>query len=195
MKTRIRSGIEIDPVLIDLAQLRIDVFASFPYLYTGTVEYEREYLRTFATAKDALVVTAETADGKIIGCATGSAITTHHEEFAQPLRKAGIDLQDIFYLGESVLLPDGRGLGLGHTFFDEREAYARERGYQRACFCAIERSLDHPQRPTGYSPLDSFWIRRGYNKHANLRTTFDWPEAPGGPNLRHEMRYWLHDLS
>lgn len=194
MKLRSLSGDELALALPALARLRIEVFAAFPYLYSGTIGYEEDYLRTFAEAKDAFVVTAETDEGEIIGCATGSAITDHHSEFAEPLLAAGIDLETTFYFGESVLLPDWRGRGIGHGFFDAREEHARRQGYRRTCFCAIKRAEDHPRRPSDYSPLDPFWRKRGYERREDITATFDWPEEPDGPSLPHEMRYWFHDL-
>ena len=37
----------------------------------------------------------------------------------------GIEVARLFYFGESVLLPEYRGQGVGHAFFDHREAQAR----------------------------------------------------------------------
>lgn len=193
MIVRSLTGEDLERALPTLARLRIEVFAAFPYLYSGTEDYEQKYLRTFATARDAFIIAAE-EDGQIVGCATGSAIDAHHGEFAAPLEDAGFDLASTFYFGESVLKPDFRGRGLGHAFFDAREAHAKERGYARACFCAVDRPADHPQRPADYSPLDSFWQKRGYRKLPDLVTEFAWPTVPGGPDLTHPMNYWLREF-
>ncbi len=194
VKTHALTGETLEKALPALAALRIEVFKAYPYLYAGTLEYEKRYLRDFAAATDSLVVVAESDDGRIAGCATGSALTGHHAAFSAPLVEAGFPLSTTFYFGESVLLPEYRGRGLGHAFFDAREAHARARGYKRACFCAVERAKDHPLQPQGYSPLDAFWIKRGYRKLPGLATAFDWPTEPGGPDLSHEMRYWMRDL-
>ncbi|KCZ50340.1 hypothetical protein HY3_14905 [Hyphomonas pacifica] len=194
MSLRPLSGDELEDALPALARLRIQVFEAFPYLYAGTIDYEQDYLRKFSTARDAFIVTAETEAGEIVGCATGSAITDHHSEFAEPLVQAGIDLPSTFYFGESVLLPEWRGHGLGHKFFDAREQHARKRGYARSCFCAVMRPADHPKRPADYSPLDTFWNKRGYTKRPDISANFEWPEQHGDPSLPHTMHYWFHDL-
>lgn len=188
------SGKTLGEALPALAQLRIEVFRDFPYLYAGTAAYEQTYLETYAEAKDAFIIAAQTAGGEIVGCATGSALTDHHDDFVAPLAQAGHDPSEVFYFGESVLLPSFRGHGLGHAFFDAREAHARERGYAMACFCAVERPADHPKRPKGYSPLDSFWGRRGYEKLPGVSAGFNWPETLGGPDLSHRMNYWMRAL-
>ena len=51
-------------------------------------------------------------------------------------RKAGYDITKIFYCGESVLLKSHRGHGLGHAFFDGREAQAKKLGgFTHSSFC------------------------------------------------------------
>ncbi len=194
VKTRALTGDDLERALPALAALRIEVFRAFPYLYAGNEAYEQGYLRDFAAAKDSFIIAAETEAGEIVGCATGSAITGHHAEFSGPLVEAGFPLSSTFYFGESVLLPAHRGKGLGHAFFDAREAHARARGYKRACFCAVERPDDHPEQPEGYSPLYAFWTKRGYRKLEGLVTEFAWPVEPGGQNLVHPMGYWIREL-
>lgn len=194
VKTRALTGEDLERALPALAALRIEVFRAFPYLYAGSADYEQRYLRDFAAATDSFIIAAETDAGDIVGCATGSAITGHHGEFSGPLVQAGFPLSSTFYFGESVLLPAFRGRGLGHAFFDAREAHARARGYKRAVFCAVERANDHPARPGGYSPLDDFWTKRGYRKLDDVVTEFAWPVEPGGPNLMHPMGYWMRAL-
>ncbi len=194
VKTRAITGEELEQALPALAALRIEVFRAFPYLYAGSPSYEVRYLRDFASAKDSFIVAAETDTGDIVGSATGSAITGHHAKFSGPLVQAGFPLSSTFYFGESVLLPAFRGHGLGHVFFDAREAHARASGYKRTCFCAVERSEDHPMRPADYTPLNAFWTKRGYRRLDGVVTEFAWPVEPGGPNLMHPMSYWLREL-
>src|SRR5690606_21744902 len=99
------------------------------------------------------------------------------DEFKAPFLAVGIDPQQVFYFGESVLSSSYRGRGLGVRFFEEREAYARRLGrFDWCAFCAVERPKDHPLRPAGYAPLDEFWGRRGYAQRADLRTMLAWQD-------------------
>ena len=91
--------------------------------------------------------------------------------------RRGIDPASVFYFGESVLLPEYRGQGIGHAFFDHREAAARAWGASRASFCAVIRPPDHPARPAGYVPLDAFWAKRGYAPVPGLIGEFTWARA------------------
>ena len=172
VKIRPLSGADLDAALPALARLRIEVFRAYPYLYEGSLAYEESYLQKLARARDAFIVAAETGDGEIVGCATGSGMDDQHAEFSQPLLVAGYDLPTTFYFGESVLLPAYRGKGTGHAFFDAREAHAIAHGYKRACFCAVERPDDHPKRPAGYTPLDAFWQAREYRRLRGVTAHF-----------------------
>ena len=52
------SGEAIVPFIPALAALRIAVFREYQYLYDGTEAYEAEYLASYASSDDALVVIA-----------------------------------------------------------------------------------------------------------------------------------------
>ena len=188
------SGNDILPCLDDLARLRIEVFRAFPYLYEGSMEYEQRYLSTYANSPDSLFVLARDGD-RIIGAATAIPMAHETDEFQQPFIEQGYDPERIFYFGESVLLPDYRGQGIGVAFFDHREARARELGgVTHCCFCAVERPHDHPARPEGYQPLDRFWQNRGYHKVPELNTTYSWTDVGDTRQSAKPMTFWLRAL-
>lgn len=49
---------EIAAKLDAVAELRIKVFAEFPYLYAGDLEYERNYLEVYLESAGAIIVGA-----------------------------------------------------------------------------------------------------------------------------------------
>jgi GNAT superfamily N-acetyltransferase len=184
------TGAEVGAALGDLAALRIAVFAAYPYLYEGNAAYEAEYLAEFAAAEDAVLVAA--FDGaRIVGAATAAPMIHQKTEFREPFAARGLDVERLFYFGESVLLPGYRGQGIGHAFFDHREAQAKACGASAACFAAVIRPEDHPARPEGYLPHDAFWTKRGYALVPGLVTELAWKElGEEGESLK-PMQYWL----
>lgn len=186
------TGKEIHKVLDDLAELRVKVFREWPYLYEGSLDYERGYLRRYAESEGAVVVGA-LAGKRLVGAATGQPLEGEVADFRDPFEEAGFDPATIFYFAESVLDPQWRGQGLGHGFFDAREAHAHRLGFDRAAFCAVIRPADHPARPAGYSPLDPFWRKRGYLPVEGLTVGFDWPDVGEAASSRKRMQVWMRD--
>ncbi|WP_292961584.1 GNAT family N-acetyltransferase [Novosphingobium sp. UBA1939] len=184
------TGEEIAAVLGDLADLRIRVFAAYPYLYDGDAAYEAEYLREYAAAPDAVLVAAFDGD-RVVGAATAAPMLHQKAEFRAPFEARGLDVARLFYFGESVLLPEYRGHGIGHAFFDHREAQARRCGADAACFAAVIRHGDHPARPAGYTPLDAFWTKRGYAPIEGLVTELGWKDHGEDGESVKPMQYWL----
>jgi GNAT superfamily N-acetyltransferase len=180
--------------LPDLARLRITVFRKWPYLYDGALAYEERYLARFASTERSVIVAAY--DGEtVIGAATASPIGGHVPEFSEPLVKAGLPVEEIFYFGESVLLPGYRGQGIGHAFFDHREAHARTfPEYLFAAFCAVVRPADHPLRDPDYRPLDPFWNKRGYFPLRGVASSFAWKDIGQEAETPKDMRFWMRAL-
>lgn len=188
------TGPEFTEALGDLARLRIIVFRDFPYLYDGSLDYEQGYLQAFAAGKDAIIVAARDGE-RIVGVATGSALATQQDALRQPFEQAGYNVDSVFYCGESVLLPEYRGQGIGHAFFDHRETHAKARGYKISAFCSVVRPPDHPMRPMNYQPLDAFWAKRGYRKAEGLLGSFNWKDVGQDEETDKPMQFWLKDLT
>lgn len=187
------TGTAVASILDDVARLRIAVFRDFPYLYDGSLDYERDYLARFAASDGAVVVVARDG-GRVVGAATGCPLVAEHEEFKSPFSARGLDVNRIFYCAESVLLPDYRGQGAGHRFFDLREEQGRSLGARQATFCAVQRPADHPARPGDYAPLDPFWRKRGYEPVAGLTTEFSWRDIGEPRDTLKPMQFWMRDL-
>lgn len=193
MKISRLMGCDLGEAIDNLAQLRMTVFRDWPYLYDGDIGYERTYLQHYQTSPEAVVVAAQVGDW-FVGAATATPLREHADEFGQAFDGTGIDIDRAFYCGESVLLPSYRGLGIGHRFFDMREDHARSLGYTHMCFCAVIRPDDHPLRPSGYTPLDGFWSRRGYARVPGAVASFNWKDIDTGTETDKRLQFWMRAL-
>ena len=190
---QVLDGDAVAAALDDLARLRIDVFADWPYLYAGSLDYERDYVATYRDAQNAILVAAKDGD-RIVGAATGTPMEDHASDFAAPFAATGIPLTDIFYCVESVLLADYRGQGAGHVFFDMREAKAKALGRRYVAFCSVMRPEDHPARPADYRPLDEFWRKRGYEKLDGVVARFKWTDHGDAEQSEKPLQFWMKAL-
>jgi GNAT superfamily N-acetyltransferase len=192
------TGADLVQALPALARLRIEVFREWPYLYEGTLDYEQKYVAKFAAADQSLVVAA--FDGtEIVGCATASPLQGHADAFAKAFEVTNLDTRKLFYFGESVLRKSHRGRGIGHAFFDHREAHAKSfaksfSSYTHTTFCGVVRAVDHPMRPPHYVPLDAFWGRRGYAKLDGVTAQFGWREVGQADETNKLMQFWIRTL-
>ena len=192
-EVRALTGSALTDALDDVARLRIEVFQAWPYLYDGDLDYERRYLQSYRDSDQAIVVGAY--DGtRLVGASTGAPLTDHAEDFAAAFARTNLDLKDIFYCAESVLLPDYRGQGVGHRFFDLREAHARDFGFSKCAFCGVQRPLDHPMRPDSYRPLDAFWRARGYAPLPGVVAEFKWKDLGDEAETAKPLQFWIRDL-
>lgn len=194
IEKQIVSGEQIAAIIPELAKLRIAVFKDFPYLYEGSLEYEESYLQKYIHSKDAAIVSVRSA-GLLVGASTCIPLADESEEVKKPFLGFSLPIESIFYFGESVLLPEYRGMGLSHYFFDQREQHAKNLGtYQMCCFCAVNRTEDHPMRPAHYRPLDSFWEKRGFVKNSSLVFDMSWPDVGEEISTVKQLTFWTKHI-
>lgn len=184
---------EILPWIDAIGSLRLRVFHEYPYLYEGTAEEEKHYLSTYAGASTSLIVLAMD-NSTAIGATTCVRMSEGDPAFRACFESAGLDTADVCYLGESVLLPEYRGHGIGKLFFNHREEHARMLGCHTTAFCAVDRPEEHRCRPAGYRPLDGFWRAQGYQKHPDLQATFVWKEIHEASESPKTLTFWLKNL-
>jgi GNAT superfamily N-acetyltransferase len=187
------TGNALEQALDDVAALRIAVFRDWPYLYDGDLGYERDYLQSYRNSDSAILVGAFDND-RLIGAATGTPMCDHADDFAAAFSESGENLDDIFYCAESVLLPEYRGQGIGHRFFDLRETHARKGKFARVAFCGVVRPGDHPLRPVAYQPLDPFWRKRGYAPMPGVVASFSWKDVDQADETRKSLQFWMRKL-
>lgn len=158
------------------------------------MEDELHYLRTYSAAPSSLVVLAFAGE-VAIGATTCVRMSDADGAFRECFDEAGISTEGICYFGESILLPDYRGRGIGKTFFHRRLEHARSLGTTTAAFCAVDRPESHPLCPAEYRPLDEFWKSFGFLKHPELQAQFTWKEVGEDVESPKTLTFWLKQLT
>jgi len=190
--TRYR-GEEAIPYLQAMAELRMKIFHEFPYLYEGDWEAEKDYVQTQLRCPDSIYVIAFDGD-EVVGASAALPLCYETEAVQKPFLEQHWDIQDVFYLAESVLDKRYRGQGLYREFFQNREQAAREYGCHWAAFCCVERQTNDPRRPYQYHPLDKVWRHFGYRKDCSLKTAFVWREIDEEQPTPKPMVFWTKKL-
>lgn len=193
VSVRALTGADLDAALDAVAGLRITVFRDWPYLYDGSLEYERAYLQTYRDSPGALLVGAFDGD-RLVGASTSTPMEDHAEAFQAPFARIGLPLDRILYGAESVLLPEYRGQGLGHRFFDLREDHAARMGRSHVAFCSVKRPETHPARPANFRTNDAFWQGRGYAPLPGVIAEFDWKDVGEAKESVKPLQFWMRAL-
>lgn len=187
------TGPAVEAALEALAALRISIFREYPYLYAGEREDELKYLRIYAEAADACVITAGDS-GTMVGAASGIPLCQESKEMTDPFGGTSYPLDEIFYVGEVLFLPPYRNSGLGLRLLERIEEHVRTCGKYRYLTCAtIVRPENHPLRPESYVPIDRFLDRTGFIKLHGVATSFAWKETDG-VKCEHPMQFWVKEL-
>jgi GNAT superfamily N-acetyltransferase len=184
---------EIASHLSDVAALRIAVFRAWPYLYDGNLDHERLYVASYRDHPGALLVGAFDL-GRLIGASTSTPLEDQSPDIAAPLIAHGLRADQVLWGPESVLLPAYRGQGIGHRFFDLREAHARSLGRSHVAFASVLRSADHPARPPDARSNDAFWQRRGYAPLPGALVEFAWKDVGDADESLKPLQIWLKAL-
>jgi hypothetical protein len=187
-------GKEIETVLEDFAQLRITVFAEFPYLYEGNLAYEKEYIQTYCRSEMSFFFGIY-HQNKLIGATTCLPLVDETEEVKKPFEDAKIDINQVFYFGESIILQKFRGQGFGNLFFDERERYAKQFAKIKfTTFCTVERPKNHPLKPENFRPNDLFWSKRKYLKRPELSCEMKWLDKNETAETFKKLTFWTKTI-
>lgn len=182
-----------------VADFRIQNFRSFPYLYAGSHEYEKEYLQGYAHEPKSLFVRAYDSHARVVGISTAlpllssSSIVHGADEI---FRRANLDPARYYYFGEIIVSEQHRGQGLARRIFEMQEKFARVLGYTHICFLTVVRESDHPSRPENYIDSDEVWTGFGF-KRTNMVTIYDWPTytSNGVKDESHLLVFWTKKIS
>lgn len=177
-----------------IATLRMKVFHDFPYLYDGSYDYEKRYLQTYFSCPESFLCLCWNGDN-LVGATTGVPLQYEEAAFQKTFLDHGIPPNEVFYFGESILLGEYRGRGLGKQFFIERERFATSlRPFGYLSFCAVIRPQNHPMRPADYRPLDAFWKNRGFAPVNGFTTQYSWKDVGDSHETKKNMQFWLKNL-
>jgi GNAT superfamily N-acetyltransferase len=189
---QILRGSEIKHCIDRLGEFRIQIFREYPYLYDGSIEYERTYLRRYLMAPESLCLILEDALG-IVGACTGIPLACEDSEFQNAF--VGENKEEVYYIGEVMLRADSRGKKLGSSLMSTALDLIDSNKFKKISLCTVDRGLNHPREPLSYSPPDYLWKKYGFEKSGNLMAYLDWKDVGQDVDTRKPLNIWFRQHS
>lgn len=185
------TGTQISEYINVIAQLRIDIFKEFPYLYDGNLEYETRYLQKFMNTPKSMIVILKDND-RIVGAMTGLPLKYEDEFIKFPWLDQKKPIEGVYYFSEILIYPQYRGKGFGKQLFDAAEVTARDfKMFNCFTLATVIRADNHPLKPADYKSLNEFWISNGYQKDETLICHIPWKEIDEIEESAKPLVFWV----
>jgi GNAT superfamily N-acetyltransferase len=181
-------GQEIENYIDHLGRFRIEIFREYPYLYDGSIEYERVYLSRYSLNPESLLLILQDDRG-IIGACTGMPLTGEDFEFQNAF--VGENKDEIYYIGEVMLRADSRGQGLGSSLLSTALSLIDFSRFKKVSLCTVDRGLNHSRRPRNFCPPDYLWEKYGFVKSDNLLTYLAWKDIGDEIETHKPLNIWF----
>ena len=185
------TGSGLKPYLHSVAKLRMEVFREYPYFEEPDLEREVQTLRKIFSHRESIGVLIMD-NTTIVGASIGYPLALEDSSLLKPFKERRVDINTYYTFGDSVLLKAYRGRGIGHHFFDAREAHVSQyKKYKQICFFVPEHTETAPK---DYIPLADFWRKRGYVPHPEMKGFLSWKTVGEAHATEKQMVYWLKEL-
>jgi hypothetical protein len=187
-------GNEAIPYLQDLAKLRISFYRNYPYLYEGTLTGEENYLNMYANSENSLLAVAKKGQ-EVVGAIAGIALSETQEMHKKQWIQQKIPADNVFYLGEMVLLHEYLKSDLQEKLYQVFEQAVRGlKRYDSMVVCEIERDPKDSKRPANSLSSEVRWDGRGFVRQPALNTYYSWKEIGDLKDTDHLMGFWSKEL-
>ncbi|MCI5052765.1 MAG: GNAT family N-acetyltransferase [Simkaniaceae bacterium] len=176
---------DVTPHIPHLAELRMEVFREYPYLYDGELEYEMAYLSQYQEAERSFFVLAKEGD-RVIGAISGIPVEESFDGCKDAFETRGLDSSKTLYLGEIVLQKSYRMNHIGTELYRAFENFAREAGYTSIAACMVVKEKS--------TFVDVAAAHRGFKKIEGFVGEYEWKEVGAEESTMHPMQFWIKEL-
>ena len=185
-------------------QMRGFLFDEYPYLCNRDAKSEALFTEHYVHCDDNLLIVAKDINsGSVVGLITAMPLNAPSVSLElKDMRKLFIgkkyDLDDIFYLSISFLLPEYRGLGIGSLMYETCEKAIRQRGtFKFITLCGIDRGDDkgNARRPPNYKTPYNLWLKEGYVRRNDMMQSYWWRDLGSRDLTNHYMVFWMKTLN
>jgi GNAT superfamily N-acetyltransferase len=195
MKFEMIRGHQFESYIDVIADLRIEIFKEYPYLYDGDKATEVDYLKSYSASRSSILVLASD-QGRIVGAVTGIPIAEMDAQFLVPFVENHFSVMSIFYLGEMLLLKEYRGKGTGYAMYKMFEDLVRsDQRYEQIAIAEVVRDKSDLRMPENYVPVSKLWEKLGYIQRPEILMQAPYKEIDSIGKVPHSLVFSFKDLS
>lgn len=194
----ILTGKDVQKYIVLLSRLRIDNFKEYPYLYEGSMEYEKQCMQGYMSCPHCAFAIAK-VDGKIAGALTGIPLVSDSSignDAEKIFKLNNLSPSEYYYYGEIFVLKKFRNLAVAASLFAAQNSKVKGLGYKYAVMLTVVREENHPLKPKKYRSPDQLWTRAGFSR-MDLVLNCRWPTIqPDGSvkDINNFLEFWAKKL-
>lgn len=199
MDINIYCGVKLKKYIDTVSMLRIKIFKEFPYLYEGELNYERSYLEGYCQDPYSMLAVA-LINGNVVGVSTGIPLlssSTIISDAKKVFSQKNVDINDYYYYGEVMILPEFRGQGIIKKLYSAQDELIKTWGFNHVSILTVVRENNHPLKPRGYKSSDKMWRYLGFIRN-NLTIQYSWPTLQPDNSVKdtiNTLEFWTKSFS
>jgi hypothetical protein len=162
------------------------------------LEYEKKYFSGYAKDDKATIAIAK-VENQIVGIATGIPLISESDivtDAQKVFSKQGIQLDDYYYCGEIIVLPQFRSLSLITKLSQAGSTLLKKWGFKHICMLTVIREENHPLKPKNYKSPDNLWAHLGFVRN-HLTIGYHWPTIQPDNTVvdtKNSLEFWTKNL-
>lgn len=189
------TGPEFENYIETVATLRLTIFKEYPYLYDGTIQTEKNYLKNYARSKNSLTILVKDGE-KIVGAITGMPLVEMEETFVTPFYKNQLPIHPFYYLGEVLLFKEYRGQGIEKRLYNTFEEWLKNKNeWSKIAVAELKRDKNDPRRPKDYVDMHDFWESLGFKEHPEVILEMPYKEIGSKEVIPHSLIFLFKQLA
>jgi len=189
IEIRTLRGTETQSLVNILAEMRVNEFCNFPYLYSGNAKDDADYYCSgYPDEHDSMLIGAYNGN-EIVGICSGLPFSSNMnflKDWISQAQSQGIDASKSYYLGELIVLPAYRKLGIADKILSRFFNSVIEMNYPNIVLVTAIRPDDHSLRPVDYVDTDNIWLKRGFSK-LKVTLSIEYPTHQADGSVKDNM--------
>lgn len=193
-------GLQILNYMGTVPEIILKTFKEYPYLYSPTLEKQKDYVEWYANHEQGMLTVAHDHDA-LCGLVTGiplEAVRVYVPQINELFRAHNLCVEDYYFCGDVIVLPAYQNQGICSKLFAAFEQQVKTWGYKGISLITSVREENHPLKPHNYKDAELIWQHYGFKKTPIIISDFNptvIDEQGTVENRENFFVFWVKDLT